>query len=81
MSDDEHLDLWVPPELEKALEDFRKKKTYQQLDFFNFDLPPPLPEATDECSHEWKAVVGLKNTWYNCKKCDIKKEDYDKERK
>lgn len=36
-----------------------------------------VPKSS-KCNHNWKAIQGLFTTWYNCSKCDIKKEDYEK---
>lgn len=29
------------------------------------------------CYHEWKAILLLTSTVYNCKKCNVKKEEYE----
>jgi hypothetical protein len=33
------------------------------------------------CYHDWKPIVLIINTVYNCSKCGIKKEDYESYRK
>lgn len=38
------------------------------------DGPPPLPKRR-YCNHEWKTILLLTSTVYDCKKCGIKKED------
>jgi hypothetical protein len=42
--------------------------------------PPELPEIKQGCSirHEWKPVLLLTTTVFNCKFCDMKKEDFEK---
>lgn len=42
---------------------------------YDCDLPPKLPN----CNHEWRPVLLLISTVYDCKKCGIKKEQHDKE--
>lgn len=39
------------------------------------DEPPPVPL----CNHEWKSILLITSTVYDCKKCGMKKEDYDKQ--
>lgn len=34
------------------------------------DEPPPVPNT---CFHEWKSILLLTSTVYNCKKCGMKK--------
>ena len=29
------------------------------------------------CYHEWKAILLLTSTVYNCSKCDLKKEEHE----
>ena len=29
------------------------------------------------CVHDWKAILLINSTVYNCCKCDLKKEDYE----
>jgi len=39
---------------------------------------PSIPEVIPEekkCQHEWKAILGLFEVYYNCKICDKKKEE------
>lgn len=41
-------------------------------------IPPEVPKEKS-CNHEWKAVELIYSTVYDCKKCGMKREDYDKE--
>ena len=29
------------------------------------------------CYHEWKPIILLTSTVYNCKKCNVKREEYE----
>jgi len=44
---------------------------------------PEVVNSIDQkyCNHEWKEILLLNTTVYNCKHCDKKKEDYEKEQK
>lgn len=44
------------------------------------DDPPPFSEK-DFCIHEWKPTLLIISTVYDCVKCGMKKEDYDKKPK
>lgn len=59
------------------------------VDFGTYDYLSPKIEATSKdkpnqrwCNHEWYAIdLGFGPYVYNCKHCDMKKEDYEKEQK
>lgn len=71
----------IPLELEIAIEKLKKRS--EGFDINYPEYPPPIIReyiAETECAHEWKAIQGLNQTWFNCKKCDMKKEEYDKRR-
>jgi hypothetical protein len=36
-----------------------------------------LPWDKQMCHHDWKAVVLIRTTVYNCIRCDVKKEDFE----
>lgn len=46
--------------------------------------PPPIPKKSDlcynqiYCYHDWKATVLIISTVYDCCKCGVKKEDFEK---
>lgn len=57
---------------------------WYDLDDYN---PPPKQEKKSEndiawnqkvCYHDWKPTVLIISTVYDCTKCGIKKEDYEK---
>jgi hypothetical protein len=35
-------------------------------------------ELPQVCQHEWKGILLLRTTVYNCAVCDIKKEEYER---
>ena len=51
-------------------------------------LPPPIPRKIEEskelpwnqkiCNHDWKKIVLITSSVYDCSKCGVKKEDYEK---
>jgi len=36
-----------------------------------------LPWDKQMCHHDWKAIVLIRTTVYNCIRCDLKKEDFE----
>ena len=40
-----------------------------------------LPWNQQICTHDWKPILLLVSTVYDCSKCKIKKEEYDKWKK
>jgi hypothetical protein len=54
-------------------------------------LPPPIPRNCKEivdlpwnqkiCSHDWKKIVLITSSVYDCAKCGVKKEDYERWKK
>jgi hypothetical protein len=41
------------------------------------DIEASISWDKQMCSHEWKAVVLIRTTVYNCIRCDVKKEDFE----
>jgi hypothetical protein len=40
-----------------------------------------LPWQQKVCYHDWKPIVLIISTVYNCSKCGVKKEDYESYKK
>jgi hypothetical protein len=40
-----------------------------------------IPKTQQLCYHDWKPIVLIISTVYNCSKCGVKKEDYESWRK
>jgi hypothetical protein len=51
--------------------------------------PPPIPEEAKEvkkeldwnqkfCNHEWKETILIVSRVFDCKRCGVKKEEFDK---
>lgn len=55
---------------------FENNRDFGFYDCESFIEPPIL-----KCNHSWKATVLVTSTVYDCKKCGIKKEDIDSNRK
>jgi hypothetical protein len=55
-----------------------------EYDFeFEGEVPPPLPKLESEydriyCDHSWKPILLVFSTVFDCRKCGMKKEDYEK---
>jgi len=54
-------------------------------DYFSKELEPPKIPKDDVidwnqkyCFHEWKSTLLIISTVYDCKKCGVKKEVFDK---
>ncbi len=48
---------------------------------YDWDPPPKsTTSSTSRCKHEWYGInLGFGPMVYNCKHCDMKKEDYEKQ--
>jgi hypothetical protein len=49
---------------------------------WEYEETPAAPEGDITwiqvyCNHEWKAICLIISTVYNCKRCSIKKEDFE----
>jgi hypothetical protein len=46
----------------------------------DYEEPPELPLNWEQrtCFHDWKKTVLIISTVYDCTKCGVKKEEYDK---
>ena len=50
------------------------------------ELPPPLPKEEKKeldwtqkfCNHEWKETVLIVSKVYDCRKCEVKKEEFER---
>ena len=51
---------------------------YGELDKKEEGLEGDIPWDQVVCIHSWKPILLLTSTVYDCTKCKIKKEDYEK---
>lgn len=53
--------------------------------WWDYDEPPPVPEKEEDrlswlqkfCTHEWKFTTLIISTVGDCKRCGVRKEDFD----
>lgn len=48
--------------------------------YYDDDYAPYVPQTIErECKHEWKPILLLTNTVWDCRLCGKKKEEWEKE--